>query len=614
MTGVIITAKHHDGFALWPSKHTKHSVASSKWKGGKGDVLRELSDACKEYGLWMGVYLSPWDRNHPTYGTPEYNDVFVAMLEEVLTQYGDMKEVWFDGANGEGPNGKRQVYDWPRFEATVRKHAPNAVIFGDGGDVRWVGNEQGFVGETNWNFLPSGHWPGDQTIYHLLNNGDPNGNKYSPGECDVSIRPGWFWRASENDKVKSLAQLQEIWYRSIGHGGNLLLNVPPDTRGVIHEEDVRALGEFKRWQDAVFGEDFARRARASTNALPRGSFGVSNLLDGDDSSLWATRDGLREATVELHWDQPTIIDHIELAEPLAYGQRIDSVVVRGDDGRGPKILAQGTTVGYRRVFKFPALAARSVTVTVRSRSGSVLLSSIRAFLGAPNLTVSTDATEFLDSTTVTLKSDNPFAVVVYTLDGSTPTRSSTIYRGPITVRESSVLKAVALQGGRTSPVVERTFVKHDKSTLWPATVFIREPDPGLRYDYFAQRFQTLDQMKDAKPESFGVSTTGLDLAHRKRPEDFALAFSGVVTIPQDAVVSFNLTSDDGSRLYIDDRLVIDNDGLHGMVNKQGSAPLAAGYHRIRVEYFNASGGLGLALEWSGTGLTTGPIPTNAFRH
>ena len=377
MTGVIVTAKHHDGFALWPSKHTKHSVAASKWKDGKGDVLKELSEACKEYGLWMGVYLSPWDRNHPTYGTPEYNDVFVAMLEEVLTQYGDIKEVWFDGANGEGPNGKRQVYDWPRFEATVRKFAPNAVIFGDGGDVRWVGNEQGFVGETNWNFLPSGHWPGDQSIYHLLNSGDPKGDKYSPGECDVSIRPGWFWRETENDKVKSLEQLQEIWYRSVGHGGNLLLNVPPDTRGLIHENDVKALMEFRRWREATFGKDLLKGALIDGGWRERSpQFDPRNLNDSDPNSYWATDDFLRKSTLFVRFDKPTMIDHLVMREHILLGQHIKRFRIFGESNPTtlePVVLAEGTTIGYRRIVKLPTKAHKFLIVELEGREKAIAL-------------------------------------------------------------------------------------------------------------------------------------------------------------------------------------------------------------------------------------------------
>ena len=611
MSGVIITAKHHDGFALWQSKLTKHGVMSSKWHNGKGDVLKDLSAACKEYGLWMGVYLSPWDRNHPTYGTAAYNDTFVGMLKEVLTKYGDMKEVWFDGANGEGPNGKKQVYDWPRFEATVRKYAPHAVIFGDGGDVRWVGNESGFVGETNWNFLPSGHWPGDQSIYDKLFEGDPKGDKYSPGECDVSIRPGWFWRRSEDAKVKSLEQLKEIWYRSVGHGGNLLLNVPANDKGLISAEDIAALTEFKKWRDATFVQDLAAGAKASSSAKTKGAGPQSALLSKKPGQGWQTPSGTRSAALALSWPAAKTFDHVVVEENVAHGQLIKKFHLEADG----KTVFRGTTVGYRRVVHLSAITTKKLKIVIDSSRGAPALQRVGVYCGPPSVDILSDSTSFLNRATATIRSDNPRATVLYTTDGTAPTARSKKYAGPISIERSCVLKAIATFDGRQSPsVAEMRFTRFEKKDLWPATYFIRQPDPGLRYSYYEQGWHTLDQMKDAKATATGVSTNGLDLALRKRDEQFALVYEGVFTAPQDEITIFKLTSDDGSRLYIDGRLVVDNDGLHGMETKQGTTPLAAGYHRVRVEYFNASGGMGLRLEWQGPGVKTGEVPISAFRH
>ncbi|TMI87114.1 MAG: glycoside hydrolase family 29 (alpha-L-fucosidase) [Bacteroidetes bacterium] len=242
--GVIITAKHHDGFCLWPSKYSTHTVRESKWKNGKGDVLKELSQACKEYGLKFGVYISPWDRNHPKYGTAEYNDVFVNMMKEIFTNYGPIWELWWDGANGEGPNGKKQVYDWDRFKKTVKTLSPNTVVFSDvGPQIRWVGNENGIAGKTNWNYLDTaGYTAGaGAPSTDTLNTGNAFGRAWIPAECDVSIRPGWFWHANEDSKVKSGEQLFELYLESVGRGSNLLLNVPPDRRGLINENDSVAL-------------------------------------------------------------------------------------------------------------------------------------------------------------------------------------------------------------------------------------------------------------------------------------------------------------------------------------------------------------------------------------
>ncbi|MCA9319589.1 MAG: alpha-L-fucosidase, partial [Planctomycetes bacterium] len=237
MKGVIITAKHHDGFCLWPSAQTTYSVAASSWRQGEGDILRELSAACREFGLKFGVYLSPWDRHHPDYGSARYNEVFKAQLEEVLTRYGDVFEVWFDGACSEGPNGKRQDYDWPGFVEVVRKHAPDAVIFSDAGpDVRWVGNEKGVASFTNWApFNREEFHPGITDRNVELGTGHENGSHWVPAEADVSIRPSWFYHASENDELKTTDDLLSIWYDSVGSNANLLLNVPADHRGLIPE-------------------------------------------------------------------------------------------------------------------------------------------------------------------------------------------------------------------------------------------------------------------------------------------------------------------------------------------------------------------------------------------
>ncbi len=320
MKGVIITAKHHDGFCLWPSKFTEHSVKNSPWRDGKGDVLRELADACREYGLKLGVYLSPWDRNNPLYGTPEYNTYFKGQLEEVLTQYGDIFEVWFDGACGEGPNGKKQVYDWAGFIATVRKFQPNAVIFSDAGpDIRWVGNEQGWAGKTNWNTLNRDRYVPGTPLYLELTEGQRDGTHWVPAEVDVSTRPGWYFRRSEDNAVKSVDKLEQIYFESVGRGANLLLNIPVDDRGLVPPQEVDLLLAFKKRLDADFGKQ----------------------IPADGSEL---------------------VNLIVLEEDIAKGQHISkwSIQIRGiDDGRA---LAEGTTVGVQRYIKIDPTPANQIAI------------------------------------------------------------------------------------------------------------------------------------------------------------------------------------------------------------------------------------------------------------
>lgn len=318
--------------------------------------------------MWFGVYLSPWDRNHPTYGTPDYNRVFAGMLEEVLTRYGDVKEVWFDGANGEGPNGKRQVYDWPLFVGTVRKFAPHAVIFSDAGpDIRWVGNEAGQAGETNWAFLNrEKFYPGIPNVERQLNEGDPNGHDWLPAECDVSIRPGWFWRRTENDRVKTPKELWSLYLNSVGRGANLLLNVPPDALGRLHKEDVDALQGFKRIRDRAFEKDLARSATAS-GAKWRAQypdFQPSRTIDGKEGTYWSLNDGETRGDIELRWQRPIECDLLEVREQIKLGQRVKSFSVEAWQRGAWQSLYVGTTIGRRRLIAFPRLRTDHIRVRI----------------------------------------------------------------------------------------------------------------------------------------------------------------------------------------------------------------------------------------------------------
>lgn len=380
-TGVIITAKHHDGFCLWPSKLSTHTVAQSPWKNGKGDVLKELSTACQDEDLKFGVYLSPWDRNHPTYGTPAYNDTFKAMLKEVLTHYGPIFEVWFDGANGEGPNGKRQVYDWPGFVAVVRKYQPNAVIFSDAGpDIRWVGNEDGYAGETCWGMIDRSKFAPGVADQKVLNAGDENGPDWVPAECDVSIRPGWFWRATEDPKVKTVDKLMDIWYGSVGRGSNMLLNVPANSDGLISGVDVTRLNEF----DAALKKEFSNVVQASAaDALtPDGGtlLPAPELVDGRDGTEWHERSGQPKAHLKITFPAETVVDRVELREPVRYGQRIKSFRIHSADvANGYKVLATGTTVGHRRIVKIPPTKLKEIWIEITDSRAAPALSEVRFY-------------------------------------------------------------------------------------------------------------------------------------------------------------------------------------------------------------------------------------------
>lgn len=380
-TQIIITAKHHDGFCLWPSKFSKHTVAQSKWKNGKGDVLKELSQACKKYGLKFGVYISPWDRNHPDYGTEKYNDVFVNMMKELFTNYGTINELWWDGANGEGPNGKRQVYDWERFKKTARTLSPNTVIFSDvGPDIRWCGNESGIAGEINYNYLNiNGFEPGEKAPKtDVLNSGEENGSNYIPAECDVSIRPGWFYHKNEDEKVKTPEQLFQIYLKSIGRGANLLLNIPPTPQGLIHKNDSAVLLQFKKLRDKNFTKNLALTATGYV-VNSNGSNEIKVLNDGNKNTKQLISSNANEQ-LGIEWKNNQGINCIVLTEDLINGQACNNFVVTLIKNSNQEVTTiKGKTIGNKRIYTFPTLQLSSIYFKNETQSKRVYIAEIEAY-------------------------------------------------------------------------------------------------------------------------------------------------------------------------------------------------------------------------------------------
>ena len=380
--GIIITAKHHDGFCLWPNPVSTHTVAQSKWMDGKGDVLKALSEACKEYGLKFGVYISPWDRNDPHYGSPEYNDVFVKTLQSALGDYGPVFEQWFDGANGEGPNGKRQEYDWPLFHKTVRSLQPDAQMFSDvGPGCRWVGNEEGSAGRTNWSTLDTeGFSPGaGSPPVDTLNRGNRHGKNWIPAETDVSIRPGWFWRESENGRVKSVQQLLRIYYESVGRNSLLLLNVPPDTRGRIHEADSARLREFRAALDEIFAKDLAADALLEASAERGNRYKAANLQDGKYDSYWAVPDEERTPTLTVTFPEERTFNRVLLQEYIPLGQRVSSFAIDVlSEGQWKEVAAE-TTIGYKRIVLIPETSTQALRIRITGADACPVLNNLEIY-------------------------------------------------------------------------------------------------------------------------------------------------------------------------------------------------------------------------------------------
>jgi alpha-L-fucosidase len=387
---IVLTAKHHDGFCLWPTKTTEHSVKNSPYKNGQGDIVGELATACREAGLKLGLYLSPWDRHEPCYGDNDrYNAFYKTQLRELLTNYGEIAEVWLDGAKG--PDAKDMEYDFHGYYAIVRELQPGAVIF-NGPDLRWVGNERGYARETEWSVLPrSGDWrfghPNEQgsDLGSLGKLGGADALVWYPAETDVSIRPGWFYHAREDGRVKSVAQLLDIYFSSVGRNSLLLLNLPPDRRGLIHENDVQRLREFRKTLDAIFAENLAlgASARASEVKGKNPAFGPDQITDGDKDTYWTTDDWTIAATVEFDLGGEKTFNVAELAEYIRIGQRVERFAFEAWTDGHWKEFTRGTTIGYKRLLRFDNVTASRVRLRILDSRVCPTLSGLGLYFAPP---------------------------------------------------------------------------------------------------------------------------------------------------------------------------------------------------------------------------------------
>ncbi|MEQ8552546.1 MAG: alpha-L-fucosidase [Cyclobacteriaceae bacterium] len=462
MKGIIITAKHHSGFCLWPSEYTEYSVKNAPWKDGKGDVVREMADACKEYGLKLGIYVSPWDRNHPDYGNPEYITYFRNQIRELLTNYGEIFEIWFDGANGGtgyygGADENRKIdrttyYDWQPTYKMIRELQPNIVIWNDGGDradLRWVGTEDGYVGETNWSLLNGT----GEVEWKMLHFGLESGDSWVPAEVNTSIRPEWFYHPDEDDKVKTVPQLMDTYYHSIGRNGTLLLNFPIMPNGLIHENDENAALEMAEAIEETFAENLVEHASTEASNV-RGNarkFGADKAIDNNKDTYWSTDDGVTTASMTIELGKPTLFNRFLVQEYIRLGQRVKSFKVEAfvDDW---KEVASGTTIGYKRILRFSSVEATKVRFTITGSKNCPVISNIGIynaplFLNAPSISRN-------QSGEVSISTNDIGPVFYYTVDGSEPTPESQIFSGPFPADGKVEIKAIAHDpsSGNSSPV------------------------------------------------------------------------------------------------------------------------------------------------------------------
>ena len=470
MKGIILTAKHHDGFCLWPTKYTEYSVKNSPWKDGKGDLVRELSDACKEYGLKFGIYLSPWDRNRADYGQPSYITYFRNQLEELLTQYGDIFEVWFDGANGgwgyyggarENRNIDRSTYyDWDNTISLIRELQPQAIIWNEcGPDIRWCGNEGGSVGETNWSLYNYKQFVPGEPDFKQLRVGIEDGKQWIPSEVNVSIRPGWFYHKYEDAKVKKLPQLLDIFYNSIGRNGTWLLNFPIDKEGRIHANDERAVLELRKALDEAFADDLARKAKAEAGNVRGGSkkYAASKAIDGKKGTYWATDDGVTQSDITFTFKKPTTLNRVLLQEYIRLGQRVKSFKVEANVDGQWRELARETTIGYKRILRLPTVTATQVRISILDAKACPLISNIGIY-NAPQVLTEPQIVRHPNGEVIIRPADGESAVF-YTLDGTDPTTQSLRYTGPFMADGVVTVSAVSVDmaTGKQSTVSREEF-------------------------------------------------------------------------------------------------------------------------------------------------------------
>lgn len=583
MKGVIITAKHHCGFCLWPSKYTEYSVKNAPWKNGHGDMVREMADACKEYGLKFGVYLSPWDRNNKDYGKPEYITYFRNQLTELLTNYGEIFEVWFDGANGGdgyygGANENRKIdpktyYDWKNTYVLIHKLQPKCVIWNDGGDrgdLRWVGTEEGYVGETNWSLLNA---TGDVS-WNDLHFGVENGNTWVMAEVNTSIRPEWFYHPAEDDKVKTVPQLMDLYYNSIGRNATMLLNFPIMPNGLIHPNDEKAAIEFGKTVRKSFAVNLAlnKKSVASNVRCMSKNFGATMAVDGNKNTYWTTDDSTKTASLTIDMGKPTLFNRFLVQEYIRLGQRVKGFTIEAFVDGNWKEVAKATTIGYKRVLRFPSVEARKVRLNIIDSKCSPVISNIGiynapVFLNAPLIRRNQNGQ-------VTIFTNDIGPVFYYTLDGSIPTSKSNKYTGRFLADGKVQIKAIVYEPttGKSSPVA--TELLDISKRNWkivgnkdPNTVALLDGDASSAYH----------QKKEEMPIDLAVDLgREYSVCGFKYLPDQAKWSSGIITSYE-----FYL-SDDSENWTLVDKGEFSNIKNNPLLQVRNFAPVTARYIKLRA--------------------------------
>ena len=491
---VIITAKHHDGFCLWPSAYSSYTIAQSPYEDGQGDLVEEVANSCRDYGLAFGIYVSPWDRHEKTYGSEMYNRFFMDQMTELLSNYGDLDEVWLDGTNGEGPDGKQQIYDWNGYYNLIRRLQPNAVISIRGPDVRWSGSENGYGRETEWSVLPI-HVTSDLQIQsddqgpiyygQAINPMDidlgsrqklVNANYliWYPSQVKVSIRPGWFYHAEHDYQVKDAQSLLDIFFGSVGRNSSLLLGLAINKKGLLPERDVSSLLKFKNAYDQIFSTNYARDASIEPTSTGENS-STQGLIDDNTQSYWCPQDDDDTPTLTISFDQPRTFNIISIQEQISFGQRVETFLVEHWKEDKWVRLAQGTTIGYKRILQTPTVTTEHIRIIITKARSTPHLGEVGLFKNLPEVTFEPKGVAFNDQIRIELMADDTTANIYYTLDGSSPTAQSELYTEPLVFDNTTQLKAISvLPNGLSGHVQTQVYNKAKYKVLL-------ENAPDIRY-------------------------------------------------------------------------------------------------------------------------------------